>query len=73
MSKAWELFQQFRGSRAANILGALLFLMVGLYNIAIEPSVVSLILGILFLIIGMLGLYNQLLGEPVTETVKRRL
>ena len=72
MSRVWESFRQFRRSRLGSILGSVMFLLIGLYNLVIEMSVVNLILGVLFLLIGLLGLYNQFLGEPPTETVKNR-
>ena len=73
MRRVPDSVRQFCGSRAANTLGSLLFLTFALYNLVIEASVVNHILGVLFLILGLSGLYNQFLGESVTETVKTRL
>ena len=73
MKRVWDSLRQFRGSRPANILGSLLFIIFASYNLVIETSVVNHILGVLFLVIGLLGLYNQFLGESVIETVKNRL
>jgi hypothetical protein len=68
----WDSFQQFRRSRLAGTLASVIFLLVGLHNTVIETGIGNLVLGLLFLVIGLLGLYNQFLGEPVTETVKKR-
>ena len=72
MSRAWDSLRQFRRSRLGNIFASAVLLMFGTYNLVIEANVVNHILGVLFLVVGLSGLYSQFLGEPVTETVKNR-
>jgi hypothetical protein len=72
MSGVWDSFHQFRKSRLAGTLVSIAFLLLGLYDIVILSGVVYLGLGLLFLVVGSLGLYNQLLGESIIETVKKR-
>ena len=72
MSKAWDALREFRGSRSANILASVIWITAGLYGVVVLSDPGSFALGVLFLIIGLLTLYNQLLGEPVTETLKKR-
>ena len=72
MRRVWDAFREFRGSRLANVLVSIFSLLWGLYVVLTRSGVVGLTLGGFFVVVGVLGLYNQLLGEPMTEAVKRQ-
>lgn len=73
MRRVWDAFREFRGTRLANVLVSIFSLLWGLYVVLTRSGVVGLTLGGFFVVVGVLGLYNQLLGEPMTEAVKRQL
>lgn len=73
MSGAGDTMGRFRGSRPTTILASFIFLVSGLYSIAVYSAVINLALGVLLLTIGLVGLYNQFVGESVVATVKSKL
>lgn len=58
-----SIVSRVRGSRVANLIGAILFLVGGGYIAYIASGVVQLGFGILLLLIGLLGLYNQFINK----------
>ena len=73
MRDAWETFREFRKSRPGSLLASVMFVLFGVYGVFIEASLVNFVLGVLFFAVGLAGLYSQLLGEPVTKTLRKRL
>ena len=73
MSGTRDTIQRFRSSRPVNILASVIILGVGLYNIVIESGAGNLAIGLLFVVIGLFGLYNQFVGESVVDTLKSSL
>lgn len=71
MSRIWNSFRRFRGNRPVNIVASSVFLLFDLYNVIIETGVVSLVLDLVFLVVGLLGLYKRFLGD-IAETVKNQ-
>ena len=73
MSEIRDSIRRFRRSRPVNVLTMIVVVGVGLYNIVVESGTGDLVIGLFFLIVGMLGLYNQFVGESAVETVKSNL
>jgi hypothetical protein len=70
MSDVRDLFQDFQGIHLVNVLASAAFLLAGLYSLVAHSSSFGLVIGVVLSIIGLLGLYNQFFGEPVTESLK---
>ena len=65
------MISRIRNSRSATLVAAVLFLVGG--GLAVRPptSQVQLVAGVVFILIGILGLYNGIAGESVVETFRR--
>ena len=78
MSGVWEKIQTVRRSCSFNIVIGAFLVIWGIYTMSgsfqdFQDSLFTTIYGIFFLAIGLLTLYNQLQGEPITETIRSRL
>ena len=62
-----ERIDKFRGTRPARAIGVLLLLGFGVYNLFFEPGIISFGFGIVFLVLGLLALYNPVVGESLTD------
>lgn len=71
MNRIIDCFREFRQSRLGSILASVLFILVGLYGLFIEMSVVEHMFGVLFLIIGLLGFYKQFISKSLVDTIKQ--
>ena len=72
MSEIRDSIRRFRRSRPVNVLTMIVVVGVGPYNV-VESGTGDLVIGLFFLIVGMLGLYNQFVGESAVETAKSNL
>lgn len=66
-----DTISRLRSSRAATLVAAVLFVAVGGYVAFGATSQLQLAAGIVFVIVGLLGLYNGLAGESVVKTLRR--
>ena len=65
-----ERIRDFRGTRPARMISVAALLIAGVYNLLIESGISSLVFGIPFLTIGLLGLYRLAVGESIVETFR---
>jgi hypothetical protein len=68
VSSIVERIRNFRGTRPARMISIVALLIAGVYNLVLESGISSLVFGIPFLTIGLLGLYRLVVGESILET-----
>lgn len=73
MGKVRADIQALYGTRRGNIVMLVFGTLWGLYVILFRSGAVNNLLAIVLLVFGVLGLYNQILGETVVETVRKWL
>ncbi len=65
------MISRVRNSRYATLVAAVLFLVGGGLTVHPPTGQVQLVAGVVFVGIGVLGLYNGIIGESVVETFRR--
>lgn len=66
-----ETISHLRNSRLTNFVGAMLFLVVGVSVVRSQTSQIQLGVGVVFVVVGVLGVYNGIAGESVVETFRQ--
>jgi hypothetical protein len=68
MTSIVDKLNEFRGTRLAQGISATIFLGLGLYNLSFESGGFALVIGVLFTLYGLLGVYRLLAGESIAQS-----
>ncbi|MBB6645210.1 hypothetical protein [Halobellus ruber] len=69
MTPIVDKLTEFRGTRLAQGISATIFLGLGLYNLSFESGDFAFVIGVLFSVYGLLGVYKLLVGESIAQSV----
>lgn len=69
MTSIVDKLNEFRRTRLAQGISTMIFLGLGLYNLSFESGEFAFIIGVLFSVYGLLGIYKLLFGESIAQSV----
>jgi hypothetical protein len=69
MTPIVDKLNELRETRLAQGISATIFLGLGLHNLSFESGGFAFVIGVLFSVYGLLGVYRLLVRESITQSV----
>lgn len=69
MTAIVDELNDFRGTRPAQAISAVIFLGLGLYYLFFESGAFALVIGVLSFVLGLLAVYKLLVGESIVQSI----